>query len=254
VRTLRNIIIVACITNLAIGAGYAEDEVSLEITTDLFSEYVWRGQNLVDDWVFQPGFSVGYAGLTAGIWGSLDMTDENGFKGDFTEIDYSLDYSGSVPGVDALGYSVGVIYYDFPNTGVDGTTELYWGFSADVPLSPSVTVYHDVDEADGIYVSASIGHSIENAAELGSGSTIGLELGASIGWGNSGYNEFYWGTAGSELNDLVLSASLPIEVTGWTITPSISYVKLLGSDVRNSNAYGTDNDMFYAGISLSKEF
>lgn len=253
-RTLRNIVIVACITNFSISAGYAEDEVSLEITADLFSKYVWRGQNLVDDWVFQPGFSIGYAGLTGCIWGSLDLTDENGLKGNFTEIDYSLDYSGSIPGVNVLGYSVGVIYYDFPHTSIDGTTELYWGFSADVLLSPSVTVYHDVDEADGIYISASIGHSIEKVAELGSGSAIGLEVGASIGWGNGSYNEFYWGTAGSELNDLVLSASLPIEVSSWTITPSVNYVRLLGSDVRNSNAYGTDDDLFYAGIGLSKEF
>jgi len=47
---------------------------------------------------------------------------------------------------------------------------------------------------------------------------------------------------------------LPIEVSSWTITPSVNYVRLLGSDVRNSNAYGTDDDLFYAGIGLSKEF
>jgi len=224
------------------------------MTADFFSKYVWRGQNLVDAGVFQPGFSFGYAGFAADIWGSLDLTDENGFKGDFTEVDYSLDYSGQVPGVDVLGYSVGIIYYDFPNTGVDGTTELYWGFSADVLLSPSVTIYHDVDEADGIYISASIGHSIEKIAELGSDSAIGLELGASVGWGNDSYNEFYWGTTGSELNDLMLSAALPIEFDSWIITPSVNYVRLLGDDIRNSNAYGADNDLFYAGIGLAREF
>jgi len=251
---LRYITIVVGFSLAVVTVVSAEDKVSLETTADFFSKYVWRGQNLVDDWVFQPGVSVSYAGITAGIWGSLDLTDENGFEGDFTEVDYSLDYSGEVPSVELLGFSVGAIYYDFPNTGVDGTTELYWGFSADVLLSPSLTVYHDVDEADGTYISASIGHSIENIAGLDSGSPISLELGASIGWGSSSYNDSYWSITGSELNDLVLSASLPVEVAGWTIIPSINCVRLLGGDIRGANTYGAEDDLFYAGVSFAREF
>jgi hypothetical protein len=252
--TLKQISVTFGVAALAVTLVSAEEEVAFEATADFFSRYVWRGQNLVDDWVFQPGVSVSYAGFTAGIWGSLDLTDENGFEGDFTEVDYSLDYSGEVPGIDLLGFSVGAIYYDFPNTGVDGTTELYWGFSADVLLSPSLTVYHDVDEADGTYISASIGHSIENIAGLDSGFPISLELGASIGWGSSQYNEFYWGITGSELNDLVLSASLPIEVAGWIIAPSVNYVRLLSGDIRDIDAYGAVNDLFYTGLGLAREF
>jgi len=40
---------------------------------------VWRGQNLVDDWVLQPGASVVYKNLTASVWENLDLTDENGY-------------------------------------------------------------------------------------------------------------------------------------------------------------------------------
>ena len=236
------------------GVTLAEGGPQFEFTADVFSKYVWRGQNLVDDPVFQPGASASYAGFTAGIWGNLDLAEANGFEGNFTEVDYSLDYSGTLPAVDVLGYSVGVIYYDFPHTGISGTTELYWGLSADVPLNPAFTVYHDVDEADGTYACASVAHSIENVTELAPDVSLGVEVGASVGWGDGDYNMFYWGTAGGELNDLVLSVSFPITVAGWTITPSVAYVRLLGGDIRDSNAYGADDDLVYAGIGVARAF
>jgi hypothetical protein len=231
-------------------AGLAEGDVTVGVGADFFSKYVWRGQNLVDGWVFQPSVSAGYKGLTGSIWGNLDLTDENDSSGEFTEVDYSLDYSGSVPGVDVLGYSIGAIYYDFPGSDLSGTTELYWGFSLDVPASPSITVYHDVDEADGIYASLGISHSIEASEKI----PVGIDLGASLGWGNKKYNEFYWGTSDSELNDLVLSVGFPFEVAGVSVTPSVSYITLLGSDVKDSDAYDTDHSIVVVGVGLSKEF
>jgi len=231
----------------------AEDEVSIGASADLFSKYVWRGQNLVDDWVLQPGASIGYKDLTASVWGNLDLTDENGYKSEFSEVDLALDYSGQVAGSDILSYSVGVIYYDFPASGVDDTWEIYWGFGLDVPASPSVTVYHDVDEADGTYISLGIGHSFENVIELGSGSGLGVDLGASIGWGSGGYNELYWGSHKSAMNDLVLSAAFPFEVAGFTVTPSVNYVTLMSDEIRSPNTYGS-NDTWYAGVGFSKEF
>ena len=231
----------------------AEDGLSVGTSADFLSKYVWRGQDLVDDWVLQPGASIGYKGITASFWSNLDLTDENGNQGEFSEIDLTLDYSGQVPGIDLVSYSLGVINYDFPASGADDTWELYWGFGLDVPASPSVTVYHDVDEVDGTYVSFGIGHSFENLFEIDSDIGVGLDLSASIGWGSASYNKFYWGPDKSELNDLVLSAALPFEVAGFTITPKVNYITLVGEDIREPNTYG-QNDMWVAGVGLSKEF
>jgi hypothetical protein len=231
----------------------AEDGLSVGTSADFLSKYVWRGQDLVDDWVLQPGASIGYKGITASFWGNLDLTDDNGNQGEFSEIDLTLDYSGQVPGIDLVSYSLGVINYDFPASGADDTWELYWGFGLDVPASPSVTVYHDVDEVDGTYVSFGIGHSFENLFEIDSGVGVGLDLSASIGWGSASYNKFYWGPDKSELNDLVLSAALPFEAAGFTITPQVNYITLMGEDIREPNTYGR-NDMWVAGVGLSKEF
>ncbi|MBN1359514.1 MAG: hypothetical protein JW993_02930 [Sedimentisphaerales bacterium] len=228
--------------------AWAEGDVTVGV--DVLSKYVWRGQNVVDDWVLQPSVSVAYKGLTGSIWGNLDLTGDFVDGGEFNEIDYTLDYSAAVPGVEKLGYSVGAIYYVFPNTGFNSTTEVYAGLGLDLPASPAVTVYYDVDEADGMYVSLSAGHSIEKLGD----SPVGLDLGASLGWGNKTYNTFYWGTTSSELNDLVLSAGFPFEVAGITVTPKISLITLLGSDIKDADTYDTSNSLVVFGVGFAKEF
>jgi hypothetical protein len=248
-------LIVLCLTTLMSNQTLkAQDDLSVGASADFLSKYVWRGQDLVDDWVLQPGANVSYKGVTASFWGNLDLTDENGNQGDFSEIDLTLDYSAKVPGTDLVSYSLGVINYDFPvSGGANNTWEIYGGFGLDVLASPSVTVYHDVDEVKGTYVSFGLEHSFENLIELDPGVGVGLDLSASIGWGSASYNKFYWGPDKSELNDLVLKAACPFEVAGFTVTPSVNYITLMGEDIREPNTYG-QNDMWVAGVGLSKEF
>ena len=237
-----------------VSVSIGEEQLGIEFTADFMSKYIWRGQNLSDDSVFEPGLTLSYENLSASIWGNMDLTNINGNSGDFSEVDYSLDYSVDFPGIEGLGYSIGLIYYDFPGTTVKDTTEVYWGFSLDCFLSPSITIYHDVDEAEGSYVSLSAGHSIENIFEIFPEVPVGMDIGASLGWGSGSYDKYYWGTGQSKLQDLVLSMSFPIAVGDWTIAPSINYATLVSDDIRDTDAYGTDSDFFFAGVSLSKSF
>ena len=236
------------------GAVFGESQLDCEFTADYFSKYIWRGLNFDDDPVFQPGLSVSYKGLTAAIWGNVELTSINGNSGDFSELDCSVDYSGALPSLDGVNYSIGAGYYNFPGTKVKDTTEVYAGLSLDLPLRPSVTFYHDVDEADGTYISLALEHSVERIAELGADMPVGIQLGTSLGWGSGSYNKYYWGTDQSKLNDLTLSVSFPMEIAGWTVAPSLNYVTLLSDDIRDTDAYGTDSDFFFVGISLSKRF
>jgi len=238
---------------------FADRAIEFEITADYFSKYIWRGQNISDDPVFQPGISATHGNLTAGIWGNLDTTNINDRSGDFSELDLSLDYSGDLPGTKGVGYSVGLIYYDFPGAAADGTrvpdtTELYWGLNFDFPLSPSITVYHDVDEAEGAYALLAVSHSIEEIMKLGPNTPVALEIGTSLGWGSGSYNKYYWGTDQSKLNDLAFSVAFPFGIKGWTVTPSLNYVTLVSDDIRDTDTYGTDSDFFFAGVGISREF
>jgi len=158
--------------------------LGFEITADYLSKYIWRGQNISDDPVFQLGASIGWNGFALGWWSSIDTTKINGKSGEFTEQDWFLDYSGDLPFVEGVDYSLGVAYYYFPTVDNSGdTTEVYFGLGFDLPLSPSVTVSYDVDEIKGTYASFGIGHSIEKIAELTPDIPIAMNIGASLGWG-----------------------------------------------------------------------
>ena len=250
-------LLVMCLCFLVGGtqAAVAEDRIDFDITVDYFGKYIWRGQNLSDDPVFQPGLSVSYKGLTAAIWGNMDLTNINGNTGDFSELDYSIDFSAPLPGVKGVGYSLGVIYYDFPGTLTKDTTEIYAGLEFELPFNPSITVYHDIDEAEGSYVSLGFAHSIETIVELSQDWTVGMDIGVNFGWGSSSYNKYYWATEQSKIQDLTLAVSFPMEIwNNWTLAPSLNYVTLLSDDIRATDAYRTRSDYFFAGISLSKTF
>lgn len=249
--------VLMCLLSFLSTSVFALDEVAFDLSADYYGKYIWRGQNQDDDPAFQPGFSATFKGFTAGIWGSLETTDIHDSKGEFREVDYYADYSADVPGIEGLGFSIGAIYYDFPNTTVPSTTELYWGFSLDTLLSPSVTFYHDIDEADGLYISAGIGHSFDFGEDV----PVAIDLGASLGWGDGSYNKYYWMDSVTELpikdsgfNDLSLSASFPFEVGGWSITPSVNYVMLVDSDIKSADTYNKDSSAFFVGIGFSRGF
>lgn len=229
----------------------AAEGIDFEITADYFGKYIWRGQNLDDESVFQPGFSASYKGFTASIWGSLEMTNVNSNSSNLTEVDYSVDYSGTFPGIEGLGYSIGMIYYDFPNTGFDSTIEIYWELNFDLPLNPSMMVYHDVDEVDGSYISLAFGHSIEKVFELSPDLPVGMEIGASLGWGSSSYNNSYWGVDGGKMQDFTFSIGFPVYTGSWTIKPNINYSTILSDSIR---ATTTKNDNFWAGVGISISF
>jgi hypothetical protein len=258
-KKVKLVMIVSTVVVLGGGIAAAQDEMSLEITADYAGKYIWRGQNLTDDPVFQPGVSGAYGNLTLGIWGNLDLTNINDRSGDFSEIDYYLDWSDDLSNLEGLGYSVGLIYYDFPGSGAGGTRvpdtlEAYLGLNFDLPANPTITGYHDLDEAEGTYITLSVGHTIEQAFELGPDVPVAVDLGATLGWASASYNDYYWGTEQSKINDLVLSVSFPFEVAGLTVTPNLNYVTLLSDDIRDTDAYGTDSDFFFVGIGLTKTF
>ena len=73
-----------------------------------------------------------------------------------------------------------------------------------------------------------------------------------VGWGDSDYNNAYWSVDNSGFNDFTLTFAFPVEIGSWTVTPSLNYMTLLDSDVRDSA--GDDDDAFFAGIGLSTSF
>jgi len=233
--------------------GSATGEVDFEITADYFGKYIWRGQNINDKGVFQPLVSLGNYGFTGSIWGSQDWTSVNNNGGNFTELEYTLDYTHAIPGIDGLSGSAGAIHYMFPHTESPATTEVYVGLSlTNVPFTPSIKIYRDVDEFMGSYYQFDIGKMFEKVAVWSKKCYCGLALGASVGYGNGAYNKGYFSTVKDDgLNDLTLTAGLPICFGNWTVKPNINYSTMLSDSVRSAT---NKSDNLWAGVNISRSF
>ncbi len=247
-------VVLGCVAAMVLGtvpAAMAADDVTFGVAADFFSKYVWRGQNVVDDWVMQPSASVGYKGFTGSIWANSDITGDVVDDWEFNEIDYAIDYSNKIPGQETFGFSAGFIYYDFPNTNFDATTEFYAGLSADVFLSPAVKWFYDFDEAEGSYIQFSIGHTLEKIASWGEEKSCDLVLGASVAYATDGYNDFYFGVDDGAFNDVTFSAGVPFCFGSLTIKPSVAYSMMIDDDVREATG---KSDNFWGGVGLAYSF
>lgn len=241
-----------CCVGLLRSALYADDdEVKYLFTADYFNKYVWRGQNLNNGSVFQPSIAVSKNGFAASIWGNLELTDSRKHAGEFTEFDYGLDYTSPIQEVNWISFSIGALYYDFPNTSEKPTTELYGGLSFDLPLTPYIKWYRDTQVNNGSYIQMGIGHTIEKLHEFSDKCYCDLQIGTSVGYGSSRYNRVYLNTEGGKLNDWTSFVALPFCLDKWIIKPSINYSTMLNEDIRKANQR---NDNVWFGINLSREF
>jgi len=225
------------------------------VSANYYSKYIWRGQNVNDTSVFQPYISGSIHGFTGSVWGNMDLTDgsqtapENG--GRFSEVNYTLDYSARVPGTKRMGFSLGTIHYRFPHTDAESTTEIYGALSCDVLLKPRLVWYRDVDEVDGSYIQAAIGHSFEKALKWNKDYYVDLLVGGSVAWGTSGYNRGYFGIDGGRFNDLTLVVSAPVSLKHLSVIPTFNFSSLLSESIGNATF---ERNNIWFGIGFSKSF
>ena len=227
-------------------------EFPLSFSGDLtpVSKYVWRGQRLTDGWSLQPSGTVGIGGFSLNVWGNMDLAAvnegdalflrenpsappgaaNNGLQGQLSEIDYTFSYALDLKNA---GLDFGTIFYTFPNrsASLPSTTEVYGGVTlSDVPLSPSATLYVDVDEtgnsgSTGLYFLLGASHSFA----FGRSRFPGLDLASTLSFVNSGFGEYYYGASESGAHDFSFSVSAPINLgEHWSAGAFLTYSALLG--------------------------
>jgi hypothetical protein len=218
------------------------------------TKYIWRGLAAEDAPVWQPDFTLGYGPVSFNWWGNMDMTrwgDRAGYgrqKGEFTEIDYTVDVS--VP-VNIFTFSGGYVAYTFPHTGAASTTELYTGVGLDIPLNPTLKVYFDVDEAKGEYGVLSFEHSLE-LFKIGEHIAVGAAAGISGGCGSREFNGFYYKVEKSCMVDLQIDGGLPISIGDhFTVTPGIHWSRVLNPSLREGSR---PNENGWVGITTGLSF
>ena len=163
---------------------------SLDFDLTYNSKYVWRGIEVTPDPVLQPSVEFACGDLTLGVWANMDTTGVNDFDDPFNEIDFTLDYAFAWKKVT---FSVGAIHYVFPQAHAADTTEAYLAVGLDVLASPTLTVYQDLDEHDGRYLTISVGHTFDDVWKPAADVTMSIDLAASLAWGSRKHNQFYYG-------------------------------------------------------------
>lgn len=247
----------------------AEEKPTADFTVSALSAYIWRGQQQTrDSLVIQPSMTVGYKGFSANVWGNLDTnpyspTDAS-YSSNWTETDLTLSYSRAFGPVTAgLGY----IYYSLnaPYSGAADpldSQELFASLAGNIPLTPTLTVYKEIDHYHQWYILFGVSHTFELTK------TIGLKLAGSVSYlkseDASTYPKFDDNAQPttdkfSNFHDGVVSASLPIALFQYvTIAPTVSWVFPLCDDAKNEmkgrSKNGKEYNYLYGGVNLSFSF
>jgi uncharacterized protein (TIGR02001 family) len=259
----------AIILILMTAAGAEEEKPTMDATVSVLSQYVWRGQEQTKgSAVVQPSLTAGYKGFSVNLWGNIDTdpysrTDAS-YSSTWTETDLTISYSRSF-GVLTAG--AGYIYYGLsaPNAGAPDpldSQEIFASFGLNAILSPTLTVYKEIDHYHQWYFLLGVSHLFKF------GDTVGLKLSASASYLKSEDETTYpevndqgvpTGDQFSNFHDGLLAASLPITpAKHLTIAPTVSWIFPLTDDAKNEMKFrskngSTDNFLVW-GLSLSLAF
>ena len=221
-----------------------EEKPTGDFTAAVLNQYVWRGYELSrNSVVIQPSMTIGYKGFSVNMWGNLDAKPYSpataSYTGTWNETDLTLSY-GKTLGLFNVGG--GYIYYGLASPNKDAadpndSQEIYASLSLNTLLSPTLTVYKEIDHYRNWYFLLGISHVVELSK------IVSLKLAASAGYLLSTDADAYAKYDGngaattdkfSNFHDGTVSASLPIKATERiTITPTLSLIFPLTGDAKD---------------------
>ncbi|HTF89321.1 MAG TPA: hypothetical protein VK843_12995 [Planctomycetota bacterium] len=195
----------------------------------LLTKYVFRGAVLNDRPVLQPDLFLTFAderqSMTVGVFGNLETSGEHDRRGEFTEIDYTLDYGRSTGPLD---WTIGVAHYEYPRMHLAGSSESYVIVSyRDVLITPSLEWWHDFDEVDGSYLNFQLSHS------FGLGEDWSLDVMAGAGFMDANQAAYYFGVDRSGLSDALAQCVLARHLGATTLSLGLAYTSVLDPDLRD---------------------
>jgi Bacterial protein of unknown function (Gcw_chp) len=254
-----------------------EEKPTGDATVSVLSQYIWRGYELSrNSIVVQPSMTIGYKGFSANLWGNVDTrpyysgTDpDKSYSSTWNETDMTLSYAKTI-GLFNLGG--GYIYYGLGALNPDAakrmdSQEIFASVGLNTILSPTLTVYKEIDHYHNWYFLMGVSHLFEF------NKTVSLKLAATASYllstDETTYPKFDENALAtsekfSNFHDGNLTVSLPIKATSYiTLTPTISYVFPLSDDAKNEmKGFGLsgktpadrDSSYIYGGLIMTLSF
>ncbi|MCE5282698.1 MAG: hypothetical protein LLG93_11400 [Deltaproteobacteria bacterium] len=251
-----------------------EEKPTGDFTTAFLNQYVWRGyESSRNSVVIQPSMTIGYKGFSVNLWGNMDTApyspEGKSYTGTWNETDLTLSYTKTLGLFNVGG---GYIYYSLASLNKDAADrndvqELFATVSLNTILSPTLTVYKEIDHYRNWYFLFGISHVLELHK------AVSLKLAASASYLLSTdadtypkYDSNAVATTDKFTNfhDGSVSASLPIKVTDRiTVTPTLSYIfplsgeakdEMKGLGLKGGTASERDSSFVVGGILASFSF
>ena len=203
---IRGILVICLLVAGPINARADNNNLSMSITADYVSEYVFRGVTLAGD-AIQPGLSVTYDGFTVGAWASIPIGGEAEAFPDEINIYASKEWEFG----ESIDLRFGATVFHFPQSGgffdfnndAANTIEGFFGIDFDFPLNPGATGYYNVD-LERFTLELDFGH-VFTLADL-----FYLEPGVTLGLSDANDNlDYVWATSFLEFGvDVSKTASI----------------------------------------------
>jgi len=248
--------------------GSDASEVQATVEAALVSSHVWRGQVRNNDFVFQPQITIAQYGVSLNIWANYDMgSNFLGIQGDTSEIDFSLAYTLPFD-LSEVTFDLGLVNYQYPANGTGtkrvgtntrSTTELFARATVQSwkqYVIPSYTLFGDIAQADGVYMLFDI------VAPYQISDYLWVEGGISAGWGNTSYNDYYFGDAvngfsqDEGFNDYNFYGNASYEIMeNLSVSVNLTYTMLAGGSIRDAGKRIYENgEKFYGGVNIAYDF
>ena len=220
------------------------EDISVSISADYVSEYVFRGVSFANTAV-QPGIEISKGGFTVGTWVSAALGETSSLAAD--EIDIYAGYGWDVN--DTVSASVGATIYHFPEFGgvfdIDAsggsTLELYAGLGFNTVLSPAITAYYDVN-FEAFTLEGSVEHSVPVADKTS------LDLGLTAGLVDVDGGNYEWATASAAVGYAFTDTSSFYVGANYTLNSE----DLL--DFPTSSDIIPGDNLFWVGTGVSTSF
>ena len=239
--------------------------LSVSVSVDVLSDYIWRGTICNDNPVWQPSVSLSYdagdyGSVSASVWSSFDLTHKRGTATEtrrscgLQEIDYTLSYAVELAGI---GLEVGHIWYVFPNGNGHSDQDLYASISYDNPfVTPSATAYWNYsDSADNdtsmFYYSFGLSH------EFALTDALTITPNASLGFGGSAWTKYVTDeSVGTELTDQTVGISVAYAVTDYlSLGAQVNYTWVPSHTLRHLDYMGEGKDQIcWGGVNVTLTF
>ena len=213
------------------------------------SAYIWRGMVLNDKPVFQPSLSLSAGPWSASVWSNVDLTSDNGTKGEASEMDYWVAYTLGGSNVD-LTFTY--YAYTFPHTFGPSTREVWSNLTfKSLPMTPSLTAIRDVEAIKGWYFLLTGSQSL---GVLKTRASDGLLLTLNLGHGTKEYAQGYFPGLGLDsVTDVGARLDWPVKFGPGKLKFDVQYTTFMDSDVYTPRFEGKRAN-FVGGLDYSIAF